>query len=130
METLLNSVKATAWIFLALLDGFFQGLGTGPERLHILNNAWHKVLPGNTELWTEHSVKAGGSDPHQMQSLRFTQGEGINWGWRSKQHSWAASSWIQSQTIVVGHKPSHLKKRAAVVKRGGAPHRTLGPKTH
>lgn len=35
METLLNPFKAPAWIFLALLDGFFQGLGTGPKRLHV-----------------------------------------------------------------------------------------------
>ena len=35
METKLDSFKAPAYIFLALPDDFFWGLGTGPEFIHI-----------------------------------------------------------------------------------------------
>lgn len=132
METILHSFKDPVWIFLALPDDFFQGLGTGPELIHLLNNAWHEALPSNSELRMECSVKAGESDPHQIQSLGFIPRDRIKWGWSFEQHSRAAPSRMRSYPRVLSHKLSHRRKRAAVVKRRerGASHRNLRPQMH
>lgn len=83
----------------------------------LLNNAWHKALPSNSELQMECSVKAGESDPHQIQSLGFIPRDRIKWGWSFEQHSRAAPSRMHSYPRVLSHKLSRRRKRAAVVKR-------------
>lgn len=88
-----------------------------------LNNAWHQVLPGNSELWTERSVKAGGCDPHQMQSLRFTprRRDQLRMIQAAQLGRFQLDTKLDSSCSPQTQPPQ--EKRAAIVQRGGSsPH--------